>query len=114
MRPGPDVRLATALPEYRDEHAVIAPVGSYARSPAGFFDLGGNVSEWMHDVYVSLPESVPVTDPAGGSADGAHSIRGSSWRTAAIAELRLAWRDRATNPSQTIGFRVARFAEEAP
>lgn len=113
-RPGPDVRLAAALPAYRDEHAVIAPVGSYARSPAGFFDLGGNVSEWMHDVYASLPEAAPVTDPMGPASDGPHAIRGPNWRTAAIAELRLAWRDRAAEPAQTIGFRVARYAGGEP
>ncbi|MEO6186111.1 MAG: SUMF1/EgtB/PvdO family nonheme iron enzyme [Steroidobacteraceae bacterium] len=113
-RPGPDVRLAAALPAYRDDHAVIAPVGTYARSPAGLFDLGGNVSEWMHDVYASLPETAPVTDPMGPSTDGPHSIRGPSWRTAAIAELRLAWRERAIEPAQTVGFRVARYAEGTP
>jgi formylglycine-generating enzyme required for sulfatase activity len=112
-KPGPEVRLATSLPTYRDEHAVVAPVASYARSAAGLQDLGGNVSEWMHDVYVSLPEAGPVTDPFGPATDGAHAIRGANWRTAAIAELRLAWRDRATGPAPTIGFRVARYAEDA-
>jgi formylglycine-generating enzyme required for sulfatase activity len=113
-RPGPEVRLAAALPAYSDEHPVIAPVDSYGRSPAGFLNLGGNVSEWMHDVYATLPEAGPVTDPTGSQADGPHSIRGASWRTATIAELRLAWRERAAGPAQTIGFRVARFAEIDP
>jgi formylglycine-generating enzyme required for sulfatase activity len=108
------VRLAAALPAYSDEHPVIAPVDSYGRSPAGFHNLGGNVSEWMHDVYASLPEAGPVTDPTGSQTDGPHSIRGASWRTATIAELRLAWRERAALPSQTIGFRVARYAEIKP
>jgi formylglycine-generating enzyme required for sulfatase activity len=111
-RPGPDVRLATSLPGYKDEHAVVAPVGSYARSIAGFNDLGGNVSEWVHDVYVSLPESVAVTDPMGATTDGAHAMRGANWRTTVIADLRPAWRERAPSPSQTLGFRVARFAED--
>lgn len=110
-KPGPEVRLATALPEYRDENAVVGPVGSYARSAAGLLNMGGNVSEWVHDVFASMPEGGSVTDPAGPATDGAHGIRGASWRTAAIAELRLAWRERATGPAQTIGFRVARFAE---
>jgi formylglycine-generating enzyme required for sulfatase activity len=114
VKPGPEVRLAAALPAYRDEHAVIAPVGSYARSAAGFMDLGGNVSEWMHDVYASLPDTSAVTDPQGAEVDGPHSIRGASWRTAAMAELRLAWRERAAGPAQTIGFRVARSVEMAP
>jgi len=111
VKPGPEQRLATALPGYRDEHAVVAPIGSYARSAAGFLDLGGNVSEWMHDVYASMPEAVAVTDPLGPEADGPHAVRGANWRTTSIAELRLAWRDRATGPSQTVGFRVARNVE---
>lgn len=113
-RPGPDVRLASALPDYKDEHAVIAPTGSYARSPAGFHDLGGNVSEWTHDVYTSLPESTPVTDPFGPDTDGAHVVRGPSWRSSAIAGLRLAWRESSALASQTIGFRVARYVEKTP
>lgn len=114
QKPGPDLRLAASLPNYRDAHAVIAPVGSYMRSATGLSDMGGNVSEWMHDVYVSLPESQPVSDPVGAEADGAHAIRGASWRTAAIAELRLAWRERATAANDHTGFRVARHAPEQP
>ncbi|HXC60089.1 MAG TPA: SUMF1/EgtB/PvdO family nonheme iron enzyme [Steroidobacteraceae bacterium] len=110
-KPGPEQRLATALPGYSDEHAVVAPIGSYARSAVGLLDLGGNVSEWTHDVYASMPEAAAVTDPLGPEADGPHAVRGANWRTAAIAELRLAWRDRATGPSQTVGFRVARNVE---
>ena len=114
QRPGPEQRLARALPDYRDEHAVVAPVGSYAKSASGLYDMGGNVSEWMHDVYASLPDAAPVSDPTGADTDGPHSIRGANWRTAAIAELRLAWRDRAAGPSQVLGFRVARSVEDAP
>jgi formylglycine-generating enzyme required for sulfatase activity len=114
QRPGPEQRLATALPDYRDDHAVIAPVGSYARAGTGLYDMGGNVSEWMHDVYASLPDASPVTDPAGTDVEGPHVVRGANWRTASIAELRLAWRDRAAAASQTLGFRVARSVETAP
>ncbi len=103
---------APMLPQYKDEHPVVAPVGSYGRSPAGFFGLGGNVSEWMHDVYVSLPESVPVSDPMGPDKDGLHAIRGPNWRSASLSELRAAWRERGTGPASTIGFRVARYAED--
>ncbi len=110
---GPDVRLASSLPEYRDDHPVVAPVGTYARSAAGIRDLVGNVSEWMHDVFVSLPDNRPATDPMGSAANGPHAMRGANWQTSSIAELRPAWRDQASAPSQTLGFRVARFAEDA-
>lgn len=112
--PGPEVRDADTLPGYRDEHVVVAPVGSYGRAPSGLADMGGNVSEWTHDVYVSLPDSAAVTDPRGPDSTGAHVVRGANWRTASIAELRLAWRDRAAGPSQTLGFRVARSVEVPP
>lgn len=100
------------LPQYKDEHPVVAPVTAYSRSPVGFYGLGGNVSEWVHDVYSSLPESGPVTDPMGPEKDGLHSIRGPSWRSASLSELRAAWRERGVGPSSSIGFRVARYAED--
>ena len=109
---GPDVRLASSLPDYRDDHAVVAPVGTYARSAAGFRDLNGNVSEWMNDVYLTLPDSRAVSDPIGPGANGPHAVRGANWQTSSIAELRPAWRDQAATPSQVLGFRVARFAED--
>ena len=113
-KPGPEMRLASALPDYRDEHAVVAPVGSYARSAAGLHDMGGNVSEWTHDVYASLPEASAVTDPFGPSREGPHAVRGPNWRSTTIAGLRLAWRDGSAAPSQTTGFRVARYVEKTP
>ena len=108
---GPEVRDVVTLPGYRDEYVVIAPVGSAGRTPMGLADMGGNVSEWTHDVYVSLPESAAVTDPRGPDVAGAHAVRGANWRTAAMSELRLSWRDRAAGPAQTIGFRVVRSVE---
>jgi formylglycine-generating enzyme required for sulfatase activity len=108
--PGPGVTDVVTLPGYRDESVVVAPVGSHGRSSTGLADMGGNVSEWTHDVYVSLPDSAAATDPRGPDIAGAHVMRGANWRTASIAELRLAWRERAAGPSQVLGFRVARHA----
>jgi formylglycine-generating enzyme required for sulfatase activity len=108
---GPAASDVVTLPGYRDEYVVIAPVGSLGRTPMGLADMGGNVSEWAHDVYVSLPDSAAVTDPRGPDVVGPHAVRGANWRTAAMAELRLAWRDRGAGPSQTVGFRVVRSVE---
>lgn len=106
--------LRTHLPQYRDEHPVIAPVDSYAPTPMGLYGMGGNVSEWMHDVYESLPAAGTVTDPMGATGNGPHAVRGQNWRTAGIGELRAAWRERGGNAAPDVGFRVARFAGETP
>jgi formylglycine-generating enzyme required for sulfatase activity len=104
-----DLPLRGHVPGYRDEHPVIAPVKSYAPTPIGLYGMGGNVSEWVHDVYESLPAPGPVTDPMGPSTNGPHAVRGASWRTTSIGELRVAWRERGRT-AQDVGFRVARFA----
>jgi formylglycine-generating enzyme required for sulfatase activity len=113
-KPGAESAAPSSVPQYRDEHEVIAPVDSYARSAAGLQGMGGNVSEWVHDVYESMPAAVEVSDPMGPATDGPHAVRGANWRSATIPELRLAWREGGPAPSVVIGFRVARLAEESP
>jgi formylglycine-generating enzyme required for sulfatase activity len=112
-RPVRDLPLRNHFAGYRDEHPVIAPVRSYARTPMGLYGMGGNVSEWVHDVYETLPAPGPVTDPMGPTGNGPHAIRGASWRTGSIGDLRAAWRERGGNKSPDLGFRVARYATGA-
>ena len=99
------------LPGYRDEYVSVAPVGKFPPNGFGLYDMTGNVSEWTNDAYLSYVDSTPVTDPLGPASTGRHTVRGSSWRSASISELRLSWREGATEPSQDLGFRVARYAE---
>ena len=98
---------------YDDGYAASAPVGRYAVSRVGLFDMGGNVSEWMHDRYdgalVISPQ--PQVDPFGAAQGGDRVVRGSSYRHGRITELRLAWRDFARAERDDLGFRVARYAE---
>ncbi|MGE3666715.1 MAG: SUMF1/EgtB/PvdO family nonheme iron enzyme [Steroidobacteraceae bacterium] len=103
--------LSPILETYRDDWPNVAPVGKFGANPFGLYDLSGNVSEWTHDYYASLPDSAPQTDPFGPPQGTRHAIRGSNWRTATITDLRLAWRDGADGASQTTGFRVARYAD---
>ncbi|MCC2658467.1 MAG: hypothetical protein K0Q76_3575 [Panacagrimonas sp.] len=98
---------------YEDGYPAAAPVGTYAASALGLFDLGGNVAEWVHDVYDgTLPIDPPeAADPFGPDGGAEHVIRGSSWMHGRLVELRLAYRDVGREPRADVGFRVARYAE---
>ncbi|HKT74350.1 MAG TPA: SUMF1/EgtB/PvdO family nonheme iron enzyme [Steroidobacteraceae bacterium] len=100
-----------SLAGYHDDYPVVAPVGKFTPTPLGLHDMSGNVSEWIDDYYASFVDPTPATDPLGPDDGTRHVIRGANWRTSTVTELRLAWRDGAEDMSQTIGFRVARYAE---
>ena len=94
---------------YNDNHAVAAPVGTFAASAKGIFDLGGNVAEWVNDFYQHpAPEGTP---PLGPSTGEYHVIRGSSWMHGTTTDLRLSFRDYGIDGRRDLGFRIARFAE---
>lgn len=109
--------LADIVPGYDDGYRGSAPVGSFPPWPAGtatsFYDLGGNVAEWMHDYYAVYPGEAArlVVDPIGPVTGKHHVVRGSSWRHGSISELRLSYRDYSAKPRPDLGFRIARYAE---
>ena len=43
--------LRDVIAGYRDDYPVSSPAGRFPASPLGLFDGGGNVSEWMLDLY---------------------------------------------------------------
>jgi formylglycine-generating enzyme required for sulfatase activity len=106
--------LADTLKGYDDGYAGTAPVGRFAASAAGFFDLAGNAAEWVHDYYDIRVITAPEKDPAGPAAGKQHVIRGSSWMHANVSALRWAYRDYGTEPRPDVGFRCARYATEIP
>ncbi len=103
--------LEADIEGYRDNYPLAAPIGKFTPTPLGLHDMGGNVSEWVNDYYLSFVDSVPVTDPLGPEQAARHVVRGANWESANVAELRYAWRDAADETSQIIGFRLARYAE---
>ena len=95
---------------YNDNYMVAAPVGKFPPNQKGIQDLGGNVSEWVHDYY-SIPERNATVSPLGPSTGEYHVIRGASWMHGTITELRLSFRDYGLEGRRDVGFRIARFAE---
>ena len=105
--------LADTVPGYDDGYRGTAPVASFPASPAGFYDLGGNVAEWIHDYYDVYPGDATrlAIDPSGPQTGEHHVVRGSGWRHGNITELRLSYRDYSKKPRYDLGFRIARYVE---
>jgi formylglycine-generating enzyme required for sulfatase activity len=107
-------QLADAFKDYSDGFTGTAPVGRFRASPAGFFDLAGNVAEWVNDYYGIRAARAPEPDPTGPAAGKHHVIRGSSWMQASVSALRWTYRDYGSEPRPDVGFRCARYATETP
>ena len=104
--------VPTTLPQYDDSYPATAPAEGFAPNPLGFFNLGGNVAEWMHDYYTIYPSEAGIErDPLGPTEGELYAIRGSSWMDASVTELRLSYRDYGNQPRPDLGFRIARYAE---
>jgi len=102
------------LSNYDDGFPVSAPVGSFQPNHNGFYDMSGNVSEWMNDYFEIRPvRGEPLLDPTGPDTGDRHVIRGASWARAARSELRLAFRNAGRDGNLEIGFRIARYVDKA-
>ncbi|MGV3590668.1 MAG: PEGA domain-containing protein [Gammaproteobacteria bacterium] len=106
--------LARILSDYNDGFIGSAPVASFPANANGFYDMGGNVAEWVHDYYgtAGLVGNAIETDPLGPPSGTYHVIRGSSWAHGTVTELRLSFRDYNNGPRDDVGFRVARYLGE--
>ena len=105
--------LEATLPGYQDGFPATAPVDSFGTNAVGLQNMGGNVAEWTHDFYATVPSgsSTLVQDPLGPESGDYHVIRGSSWMHSTVTELRLSFRDYGNKPRPDVGFRIARYAE---
>ena len=88
-----------------------APVGSYpdGRSPAGVYDMLGNVMEWVGDWYdFNAYDAIADTNPRGPTEGDFKSLRGGSWLSPS-AELNVSARGNfePTVSQANLGFRCA-------
>ncbi len=106
--------LDSVLDNYTDGYAASVAPGKFPPSALGLYDMGGNVAEWVNDFYSAAPPDSDATlqDPTGPAQGKDHVVRGSSYRSASITELRLAYRDGASEGRVDLGFRVARYANQ--
>ncbi len=99
------------LKDYDDGFAGKAPVGSFKAERGGFYDLDGNVREWVHDTYdVALSaQSGSYTDYLGSVGQGKHVVKGASYQTGRLKNIRASVRSGESAPADDIGFRIARY-----
>jgi formylglycine-generating enzyme required for sulfatase activity len=102
--------LPTTLVTYDDGFAATAPAGSFAANAVGIHDLGGNVAEWVQDFYSidAIEGTEREDDPLGPEVGRFHVVRGPSWRSATVTDLRTAARGYGLDAREDLGFRIAR------
>ena len=103
---GNDVNSTHANWDYGNDANQTVNVGQYAANPWGFYDMHGNVWEWLNDWKANYPGGAQ-TDPEG-PASGSHRVkRGGSWNYPG-SYLRSAKRNLSTPGTRvnSLGFRV--------
>ena len=99
------------VPNYNDGYVNVAPVGSFKRELSGLYDMAGNVSEWVHNVYLLIPPitNTTVSNPMGEQRGLSHVIKGANFRSGSITMLRPAYREGLTSGRDDVGFRIGRY-----
>ena len=81
-------------------------VGQYAFNSWGFFDMYGNVREWVYDWHATYSSS-PQADPTGPASGSKRVLRGGSWYVAGSLQRSAKRYDNSPGlRSGSIGFRV--------
>lgn len=93
-----------------DGYGETAPVGSYKPNDLGFYDMSGNVWEWVEDIYsIEAYKEPQRNNPIYTESGSGRVLRGGSW-SALPRRLRASHRYRYTPDGSyyDLGFRLAR------
>jgi formylglycine-generating enzyme required for sulfatase activity len=90
------------------------PVGTYAPTPAGLYDIIGNAWEWVSDFYAPYPGAA-AKSPDRATSGPQRIVRGGAWLDTELSLLTLSHRHEAPADiySYSIGFRLVREAPAA-
>lgn len=98
------------VPNYNDGFSGLAPAGRFNREPSGLYDMAGNVSEWVHDVYSIVPPvDAVVANPLAQQHGTTHVVKGANWRSGTLTTLRPAFREGLSGGRDDVGFRIGRY-----
>jgi len=93
-----------------DGYVYTAPVGSFKANAFGFYDMLGNVFEWVQDCWHADYQHAPADGSAWMDGDCTqHDLRGGSWFTSpALVSTAARNRFEETYRSNSVGFRLVR------
>ena len=87
-------------------------VGVKPANAWGLYDMGGNVLNWVQDLYGTYAAD-PATDPSGPTTGSGRVARGGCWYSEASAcRSASRYRSEQTGQHNFIGFRLARFLDD--
>lgn len=89
--------------DYAARRSLAGGLGSYA--------LSGSISEWVNDFYQPSAGGGSATDPLGPARGVRHVVREWSGAAPGDVDRETLGRDGGDGPSETTGFRIARYAE---
>lgn len=91
-----------------------SPVGSYPSGPYGLYDMAGNVTEWIQDVYAAdYYANSPLQNPVNEAPGPWRITRGGGWNNGIYAISALARSAQEPNdPKAFIGFRCVKPAPD--